>query len=234
MDAIPFKTYPEMETFNEGDPNSSYEMMLAFVEPSMRVLDLGCGPGSFARQLVARGCTVTGVDVNPEHALSARAYCADVRLADLENVALEELFPVERFDAAICADILEHLRNPNRLLGEIAKVLAPGGALLASIPNIAHGAVRLALLAGNFDYQPFGILDDTHVRFYTLKSAVALLEDAGYRIEAISRTTAPIFDPAAFLVPMVAREDFLDAAERVEADPESTTLQFVIKAKPAS
>src|SRR5665213_1759443 len=188
MDAIPLKSYPEMEAFHEGDPNSSYEMMLAFIEPSMRVLDLGCGPGSFAKQLVAHGCTVTGVDVNPEHALAARAYCKDVLLADLERAAFAELFPVDRFDVAICADILEHLRNPVHLLAEIHKALAPGDFLLASIPNIAHGAVRLALLAGAFDYQEFGILDDTHVRFYTLKTAVALLEDAGYRVEAIART----------------------------------------------
>lgn len=233
MDPIPLKSYPQMETLHEGDPNSSYELMLASIAPSARVLDLGCGPGSFAKQLVAHGCTVTGVDLNPEHTLGARAYCANVHLADLERVALAELFPVERFDVAICADILEHLRNPAHLLREIKDVLAPDGYLLASIPNIAHGAVRLALLAGDFDYQEFGILDDTHVRFYTFKTAVALLEDAGYRIAAISRTTAPIFDPAAFLVPMVAREDFLEVAERVEADPESTTLQFVIRAAPA-
>jgi len=222
-----------MAPAGEGDPNSSYTLLLDAIAPGARVLDLGCGPGSFARQLAAHGCAVTAVDVNPDHVAMTRPYCVDARVVDLERQRLEAIFPTERFDVAICADVLEHVRNPLEVLASVRRVLAPGGYVLASIPNIAHGAVRLALLEGRFDYAPFGILDDTHVRFYTRATATALLESAGYHVEAIARTTEPLFDPAAFLVPVVDRDACpADAVAIVEADPDATTLQFVLKGVP--
>ncbi|MDQ2992132.1 MAG: class I SAM-dependent methyltransferase [Candidatus Eremiobacteraeota bacterium] len=222
-----------MTRADEDDPNSSYALMLDMIEGPATVLDLGCGPGNFARQLVSRGCAVVGLDLNPEHLESARAYCRETHVVDLEREALDDVLRDERFDVAICADILEHLRDPRRVLEGLRTVLAPGGCVLASIPNVAHGAVRLALLAGRFEYQPFGILDDTHVHFYTNNSITALFEDAGYVIVSTARTLTPIFDSEAFLVPKIAREDFPpETIERVESAPESETLQFVIKAIP--
>src|SRR5262249_49882611 len=95
------------------------------------------------------------------------------------------------FDVVVCADVLEHLPEPERLLAKIAAWLAPRGTLLVSLPNVAHVSVRAALLAGRFPYADRGILDRTHLRFYTRASGQRLLEDAGFRISEVEPTAMP-------------------------------------------
>jgi 2-polyprenyl-3-methyl-5-hydroxy-6-metoxy-1,4-benzoquinol methylase len=236
MDHSEVKTYAALPPMDESgiDANSSYAHLLSLVDGPKRVVDFGCGPGNLSRFLAQRGCSVVGVDINPDHAGVAREYCEDVLLADLDTVSLRDLFPVQRFDVAIFADILEHLRNPEHLLAETARILAPGGYVIASIPNIAHGAVRLALLDGEFDYQPLGVLDDTHIRFFTRKSMESFFEKAGFVLDRVTRTVAPIFDPSGTLVPPVNPATVPDSVlEKLRSDPDSETLQFIVRAVPA-
>lgn len=237
MEQESFKSYPPLAPMDESalDVNTSYAHILRFIEGAPKVVDFGCGPGNLARFLAQRGCSVVGVEINPEAAGLAREYCADVLVADLENTSPLKLFPTERFDVVIFADILEHLRKPERLLSESARILRPGGFVIASIPNIAHGAIRLAMLQGQFNYQEIGILDETHLRFFTRETAEKLFEGAGFFIEDLTRTSGAIFGPAGTLVPSVNRDDFADeTARKVEADVESQTIQFIIKAAPTS
>ncbi|MBV9149563.1 MAG: methyltransferase domain-containing protein, partial [Candidatus Eremiobacteraeota bacterium] len=236
METESLKSYAPITAADESalDVNTSYAQILHFIEGSPKVVDFGCGPGNLARFLTQRGCTVVGVEINPESASLAREYCADVLIADLDDVLPLTLFPNERFDVAIFADILEHLRKPERLLAEVSRILRPGGYVIASIPNVAHGAIRLAMLKGDFDYQEIGILDDTHLRFFTRKTTEKLFEDAGFFVGDIRRTAAPIFEPSSELVPAVSRADFTDeVARKIEEDPEAQTVQFVVKAVPA-
>ncbi len=92
----------------------------------------------------------------------------------------------------MCADVLEHLPSPEEALLAVARWTKPGGRLLASIPNVANVTVRLALLSGRFPYSDRGLLDRTHLRFYTRRSARELLEACGYRVERIIPTAMPI------------------------------------------
>ena len=187
------KAYPEhdeidAERFDEGNGIAT---MAALVGEGKRVLDLGCASGYVAKLLARRGCEVVGVEINPLAAEEARGSCADVRIADLDQVRLTDLFgDVPRFDVIVCGDILEHLREPFRVLEEARRLLIDGGYIVASIPNVAHGAVRLSLLAGSFDYQDLGVLDATHLRFFTRKSIDELFLGAGFRIEQLLERTA--------------------------------------------
>lgn len=106
---------------------------------------------------------------------------------------LERLIGLPRpADVIVMADVLEHLAKPEALLGLAAEALDRGGAIVVSIPNIANLASRLGLLFGRFEYQDRGILDRTHLRFYTLSSARRLIRDAGFQIEAEETSSVPL------------------------------------------
>ncbi|BAZ07216.1 methyltransferase domain-containing protein [Calothrix sp. NIES-3974] len=216
------------------DENTSTKKMYNLIEPGKKVVDFGCATGCLAQLLIHKGCQVTGVEVNPAAAKIAEKYCEEVVVADLDFVSIPEILKDREFDIAVFGDVLEHLRNPWQILRDVKQVLKPGGYVVASIPNIAHGAVRLALLQGRFEYVEYGILDNTHLRFFTRASVESLFEDSGYIIHEMERTTKPIFfTEGILLVPDVKQNDFPpDLVQEIQASPESETLQFVIKAVP--
>jgi 2-polyprenyl-3-methyl-5-hydroxy-6-metoxy-1,4-benzoquinol methylase len=219
----------------EPDPDSSYAIVLSMIGSGKRVLEFGCATGYLSGLLRRRNCRVTGIEINQAAAAAARESCEEVIVADLDTRPLVDLLPAAQFDAAIFGDVLEHLRDPWRVLDETRSFLTPDAIVVLSIPNVAHGAVRLALLQGDFDYQPDGLLDDTHLRFFTLKTVRRLCLLTGYEIDAIERTKVPMFDSGSTAVPYVKRADFDPAlVASIEADPEHDTLQFLVKARPLS
>jgi SAM-dependent methyltransferase len=145
-----------------------------------RALDCGCGAGANARILRERGWEVTGITLSPGERELASRHCARVVLADLEQPLGEEVG--RDYDLAVLSHVLEHLREPERLLAAVSRVLAPRGELLVALPNVLFYKMRLRALAGRFDYEPTGILDETHLRFYSFASGHALLERAGLRV----------------------------------------------------
>src|SRR6202051_3515551 len=214
--------------------NTSLAKMLAMVGRDKVTLDVGCAGGYFAKLMADRGCDVTGIDLNSATVEHARRFYSRVLVADIDAVPLPEIVEGARFDVVVFGDVLEHLRNPVRILDETRQILNKSGYVVASLPNMARGAVRLALLKGNFEYEEVVLLDDTHVRFFTARSVEELFAEAGYRIDQIERTLVPIFS-GSNLVPKVDRAAFSDSViSEIEADPEPETLQFIIKAKPLS
>ncbi|MGH9264773.1 MAG: methyltransferase domain-containing protein [Acidimicrobiales bacterium] len=209
--------------------NNSHTLMVELVGGTKRVLDVGCATGYLAKALVERGCTVTGVEFDAEAAEEARPYLERLILGDIEALDLVETFGDERFDVVVFGDVLEHLRDPLPVLRNVRRVLTDRGSVVASIPNIAHGSVRLALLAGRFDYQPLGLLDSTHVRFFTRSSIEDLFREAGLVPIDVRRTTAGFFDTPV----RVSEAEFApEVVDAVLADPESSTYQFVLRAVP--
>jgi O-antigen biosynthesis protein len=198
----------------------------------MYVADVGCGPGNIARLLKGQGCTVVGIDSNVEALKAAQEYCTRTVVADLDRDSLSTVLQGEHFDVIVFADVLEHLRDPRSTLTASKALLREGGFVVASIPNIAHGAIRLSLLLGTFHYQPLGIMDDTHLRFFTRKTVEALFEECGFAIETLERTALPVLSNSP-LIPKLNENDFppgLLAA--IESADEAETLQFVLKARP--
>ncbi|MDY6899719.1 MAG: methyltransferase domain-containing protein [Cyanobacteriota bacterium] len=234
------KDYPLLSDLSEKDldDNSSLQKMLRLIGENKRVIDFGCATGYFSRLLCERGCEVIGVEVNPKAAKVAENYCNQVIIADLDFVSLNEILlekiSSEKFDVAVFGDVLEHLRNPWKVLKETQSLLKPEGYVIASIPNIAHGAIRLALLQGNFQYQPLGILDNTHLRFFTRKTVEQLFEDTGYLIDVIEPTKLPIYSNSN-LIPAIEKHNFdKNITQEIEQDEDADTLQFVIRAYPVS
>jgi SAM-dependent methyltransferase len=145
-----------------------------------RVLEVGCGDGHLGGLLRSRGHHVTGLELIPEAAERARQRLDHVVTADAEADGLP--FPPASFDAIVFADVLEHLVDPWRVLRAAAELLAVGGVVVASVPNVQNGDVVWRLLRGRWDYRERGILDRGHLRFFTLRSIRSLFEQAGLEI----------------------------------------------------
>jgi 2-polyprenyl-3-methyl-5-hydroxy-6-metoxy-1,4-benzoquinol methylase len=172
--------------------NSSHQLLSEHVGSGKKVLDVGCGKGFLAEQLTAQDNKVSGVDyLPPNQILPAVAHYAQANLFDGFGSALEKLGG--QYDRVVFLDVLEHLPTPEKLLQEAAAVLKEhGGQIIVSVPNIANITVRLMLLMGNFSYQERGILDRTHLRFYTRRTIVDLLESCGYEIVTRKMTILPL------------------------------------------
>jgi len=209
--------------------NTSHVQVLDLVGTGKRVLDVGCSTGYLAQALAERDNTVTGVEVDPVAAEAARPHLAGLLVADLESIDLVAELGQGNFDVIVFADVLEHLTNPLRVLRQAPALLAEGGSVVVSIPNIAHGAVRLALLQGRFEYRDLGLLDDTHVRFFTRSSVNDLHEQAGLTPVDYRRTVA---DPFATEIPLDPRDFPGEVVDRLRDDPDGTTYQFVIRSVP--
>lgn len=190
------RCYPEFQEYFIHYPikhtkYSSHHYAQQMVGRNHEVLDVSCGEGFFAAELAKQGNSVTGVDALPEP--SERAALTDYVSLDLNHglEGLVERLSGKRFDRVLLLDILEHLYEPERILQQCHELLGDDGEIIVSVPNVANFSVRLALLFGRFNYTDRGILDRTHLRWYTRKTARELLGGAGYRIVAERFTVVP-------------------------------------------
>jgi 2-polyprenyl-3-methyl-5-hydroxy-6-metoxy-1,4-benzoquinol methylase len=172
--------------------HSSHHYARQLVGRDQDVLDIGCGEGFFAAELKADGNRIVGVDAIPtaHHNDALEQFITE----DL-NAAPEALIRdlgATRFDRVLLLDVLEHLVEPERLLAGVAGALKPTGRIVVSLPNVANISVRLGLLFGRFNYTERGLLDRTHLHFYTRKTSRALLEQAGYQILETRTTVVPL------------------------------------------
>jgi glycosyltransferase involved in cell wall biosynthesis len=172
------------------DPDSSHGRILGWLagrQPS-RVLDLGCSDGALAMELRTHGHTVTGIDVK-EHP-GVRDRVDTFVSADLEDGVPEAVGG--DYDVVIAADVLEHVRDPEQLLEDLHGRLAPGGSIVACVPNFGHWYPRLRVATGRFDYDRRGILDRGHLRFFTRASLERLIERTGYSARRREFLTLPL------------------------------------------
>ncbi|MDQ6802388.1 MAG: class I SAM-dependent methyltransferase [Acidobacteriota bacterium] len=148
------------------------------------VLDVGCGFATTSQFIQQRGNRVVGIESNADAVAVARTRIAEVVEADLQALP-----NVGKFDAIIFADVLEHLAWPVGVLKKYAALLKPDGTIIVSLPNVGLWSVRLGLVFGRFRYQDSGVLDRTHLRFFTRRSAIEMLQTAGFKL--IRRTYNP-------------------------------------------
>lgn len=149
------------------------------------ILDVGCGEGVNGEYLKAQGFAkrVVGIEYVESAANIAAERLDAVICADLNTLDLGSLAELKYFDYILCLDVLEHLVNPWEKLQELTGLLAPGGKLIASLPNVRNWRVLYDLAArGQWAYGNAGILDRTHLRFFTRESSIALLEQAGLKV----------------------------------------------------
>lgn len=215
----------------KADPYSSHSVILGWLGEGRgrRLLDVGAADGLLSRHLTASGWKVTGIEADPTMAAAGAAHCERMLVADLNRgvPALDG-----QFDAIVCGDVLEHLADPLRALRPLLGSLAGGGRVVVSVPNVAHLWVRLSLLAGRFDYADRGILDRTHLRFFTRRTLDAFIAEAGLRV--LRRAVTPV--PLHQVVPPRWHGRALGAAHALSATasralPRLLAYQFVVLAE---
>lgn len=156
--------------------------VMNIIESNKRVLDIGCHTGFLSERLKENSCKVTGVEINREAALLAKQYCEEIIIGDIEEEGTFEKIN-GRFDVILLLDILEHLLEPWALLSKLKYKLKRNGYVLICIPNIACLHVRLQLLLGRFNYEDRGVLDRAHLRYFTYRSMLDLINNTGYEVK---------------------------------------------------
>ena len=177
--------------FKSSDVFSSHSVILRLAGQGVgrRLLDVGAAHGYLAEALRTRGFQVTGIEADSVLGEEAAKHCDEFLLLDLDG-------PLPRFeqpfDVMIFGDVLEHLKDPTAVLRNFVQQLRDDGAVIISLPNIANFYVRLNLLFGRFDYQDRGLLDRTHLHFFTRKSFRQFMNDAGLEAEILTATPIPL------------------------------------------
>ncbi len=208
-------------------PNNPHSAAIRFVGSGQRVLEVGCAGGHVTEHLVERGNEVVGVELDPDAAEQARRFAAEVHVADIDLVPVSSLV-TGPFDVAVLGDVLEHLRDPVAALRDVVGVLAENGRLVVSLPNVAHIDVRAMLLLGEWHYQDVGVLDRTHLRWFTRESVRELLAEVGFVATAVERVRVPYTGSK-----LPVRTDVIapDIKRLIDADPEAETFQWVVLAE---
>jgi 2-polyprenyl-3-methyl-5-hydroxy-6-metoxy-1,4-benzoquinol methylase len=210
-------------------PNDAHGISLQLVGQNKRVLELGAASGHVTKALVSQGNTVAAVERDGRFAEQLLQVADEVHITDLDWLDLVQTFGQERFDVILAGDVLEHCTRPDLVLLQCHHLLAEGGYIVVSLPNIAHADVRLALLTGKFEYRPTGLLDSTHLRFFTRETIESFVLANGFKIEEIFASTAPLgcteLGPPDDSVPR-------EAIDFVQRDRDSLVYQYVMRLRP--
>jgi 2-polyprenyl-3-methyl-5-hydroxy-6-metoxy-1,4-benzoquinol methylase len=175
----------------KDDPYSSHSLILSRLGDGRgrRVLDVGAADGFLAERLAGMGWKVTALERDPAQAARAAARCEQALTVDLER----ERPPLARqYDAVIYGDVVEHLSDPLRVMQDLNQHLAPNAVIIVSVPNVAHLLVRLSLLVGRFQYADRGILDRTHLSFFTRRTFLEFLAAASLTVRELRVTPVPL------------------------------------------
>jgi 2-polyprenyl-3-methyl-5-hydroxy-6-metoxy-1,4-benzoquinol methylase len=176
--SLPAPAYDPLQS-----PRGERRALLDRISPGQTILDVGCWSGFAGEYLIERsGAIVDGIEPDPD-----MARLAGTRYRTVLPMPAERGLPTlaargRTYDAILFMDVLEHLDRPDLALRSAVSLLEPGGRVFASIPNVAHWSVRKGLLLGHWDYHESGLMDRTHLRFYTVRTAQSLLEDVGLRV----------------------------------------------------
>ena len=217
----------DYENFQEN-----HLICLNWVPKGSRVLEFGPATGFMTRHLRDElNCSVTGFEYSPEAAAQAASFCEQMIVGDAEDFTLWKSLH-SPYDVIIFADVLEHLREPQSVLACCREFMSPDGRLLISIPNIAHWTIRLSLLKGAFDYTSCGILDNTHLKFFTKKTLFEMIHAAGFDVEEIKsrHTNYPLDVPFRRIHLMRVKRVFNWVFDKVF--PNAAAFQMVVNCRP--
>ena len=155
------------------------------VAPHARILEIGCGSGATGvLALNEKRCgKYVGIELDQRAARQAQKHLSDVHIGNVEEMEFD--WPTSYFDALILSEVLEHLIDPWSVMKRLAPLIRPGGMVMASSPNISHYAVIMELMKGNWNLADEGVMDRTHMRWFTPKTFRAVFENTGFRIEKI-------------------------------------------------
>lgn len=197
-----------------------------YSKSSLAVLDVGCGQGgnfTFIKG-VYPNAELCGIELNPKTAIISQKF-ADVRNCNVEDLNVDEWH--NKFDYIIAGDIIEHLADPWKFLEKAHTMLKDDGIIIASIPNIANAETIFEILNGRFEYKEYGVLDKTHLRFFTKYEALQIFNQTGYIPEILSSNSIYINNAA--IKKLIEELRLLNNIKFDES--ELNTLQYIIRAK---
>lgn len=177
---------------NIGDNNESRSIIYSLIEPNSSVLDVGCACGDLGIILHSnKNCRVYGLEYVEDSVNVARSTNAyvDVYQCDLNDINFNNYEKLEQgFDYIVLGDILEHLYNPQELMFKLSKLLKDDGYFIVSIPNFSHASVKISLLCNQFEYDEYGTLDGTHIRFFTFDSFLKIINNLNLYVHKLEYT----------------------------------------------
>ena len=207
-----------------GEWNSVHFLASLLVPPGAEVLDVGCGVGAVGARLIGAGCSVVGIENDEKKARMAEEAGLEMVVADLEAEDALRSLADRQFDVVLCLDVLEHLRGPGPVLRRVSQFLKPTGVVIISIPNMAHGAVRVAMLEGRIERTEQGLLDRTHLYLYDRAAVEQVCRTAG--VEVLERLSLRRqLDQTEIPVDVDRVPD--DVRTLIEGDPDAAVYQFL-------
>lgn len=220
------------QLFSDGHLSKSHIKMIELVGSDKQVLELGSSTGYLTKIMTNNNCTVDVVEIDKEDIMKAQDFARSVFLGSIEDEAITKKI-TESYDVVLAGDIIEHLARPDKFLQFIKTKIKPNGKLVLSTPNIACWEIRRDLFFyGQFNYQESGILDKTHLKFFTYHSIQALLNRSGFNIKKIF--SMEISYPFRGLIlrfgGLGARIDVLIGKLYLQLFPNLTTSHMVIEA----
>lgn len=212
--------------------NTSHTQIINKIAPNSNVLDVGCANGELGSFLHhEKNCKVWGIEYNQESiniALTSHAY-ESIKQIDLNSFSFEENNDYNcLFDHIVFGDVLEHLINPSRTIQEFKSLLMPDGSFIMSLPNVAHISIKCGLLKNDFSYTEYGILDKTHLRFFTYLSISKMLAELSLQITDVTRVVSGLKGSLKEAAAASLPREIISFAEQ---DEQSFVAQYVFKAK---
>lgn len=189
-------------------------VVLGVIKKPEAVLDVGCSYGDFGRKLKEKNCTVDGVEIYEPALIEAKKVLDNVYQLDMDKPDTVSTNIERKYSVITFLDVLEHSKNPEVVLRAYKEKLINGGRVYVSLPNIVNIKERISILFGNFDYKEYGVMDKTHLRFFTKKTAIELMSAVFSEVK---------------LVECTPRYNFLRGV--VKLWPEMFALQFVLEGR---
>lgn len=196
-----------------------------------RVIEVGCSSGAFAKAYreINPGCEYVGTEIDAEYAEVARQHCSRVLVGNIEHMLDDILSSEPAFDCWVFGDVLEHLYDPWRVLRRIATSLPASGSVVACIPNMQHWTMQIQLNRGDLRYQDAGLLDRTHIRWFTRTTILELFATSGLQIVELG---GRVFDEPQreLALPLLRALAQATGADPDQAAHDATPLQWIVKA----
>ncbi len=208
--------------------------LLPLIPPhASRIVEAGCSAGALAREYrkANPGCEYIGIELDPEYAALARRHCTRVVTANLERMSDADLDALAPADCWVFGDVLEHLIDPWRALARVPPRLRAGGCVVACLPNMQHWSVVARLAAGSLHYEDQGLLDRTHLRWFTRTTLMSLFRGAGFRITSLGGRVMDA-DPGAVAAGAVCALAVTLGVDAQAAARDTGVLQWLVKAEP--
>ncbi len=197
-----------------------------------KLIEFGCGSGALAREYKKLNphCDYLGIEIDPAYAALSKRYCDDCLVINIEQA--DDAFWAQQADRDcwIMGDVLEHLRDPWAVLRKIHQALPKNGKVAVSIPNIQNWAIQSNLSIGNFRYSSSGLLDQTHLRWFTRDTVFELFHDTGFSVKAAS---ARIYDTPTNeqIIPAIRAMAVAMGGDPDQAEKDALAVQYIIIAE---